>query len=97
MPKLVEDIRNPDFVRPIYFTSNPQAEGCAVVFRDSFGAAMKTFLGYHFGKVGYYWTVSGFEPEIVEENRPTVVITEIVERNFNNGDLLKSPQPVVAN
>jgi hypothetical protein len=83
LPVMVESVVDPGFVRPKYFTSNTNATGVAVVFPDSFGAAMRPFLGLHFATVGYFWTDIEFDPKIVEQFKPRVVISEIVERHFN--------------
>jgi alginate O-acetyltransferase complex protein AlgJ len=83
LPSLVETVQNSKFTVPTYFTSNASAKGTCIVFRDSFGPALKPFLGYHFGKVGYFWAPGGFETNTIEETKPDVVVSEIVERHFN--------------
>lgn len=87
LPILVESVLDPNFVRPKYFTTNPAGEDTVIVFCDSFGAAMRPLLGYHFQKVGYFWPASDFETQVVEQYHPTIVISEIVERHFNVTDL----------
>ena len=83
LPPLVQTVQNPGFTVPTYFTSNSSAKGTCVVFRDSFGIALTPFLGYHFRKVGYFWAPGGFETNTIEEMKPSAVVSEIVERNFN--------------
>jgi alginate O-acetyltransferase complex protein AlgJ len=83
LPPLTETVLKPDSITPTTFTSNSRGEGTCLVFRDSFGPALKPFLGYHFKKTGYYWAPGGFETNTIEEIKPTVVISEIVERHFN--------------
>lgn len=84
LPPLVESVQNPEFVCPTYFTTNSSATGSAVVFRDSFGTALRPFLGYYFAQVGFFWTVGDFDQSTIEAAKPTVVITEIVERHFKH-------------
>lgn len=64
------------------FTKNPQARGSAIVFQDSFGKYWPPFLGYDFGKVAYIWQYH-FDTALIEREKPLVVISEMVERNFN--------------
>lgn len=78
----VKDLaRHPEYRAPS-FTKNPGGKGAALVFCDSFGTALIPFLGCHFGKVTYLR-----EPELnagwIEREEPEVVISEMVERDFN--------------
>jgi|SRR5665213_245237 len=76
----------------MFFTTNSVAQGNAVVFRDSFAFFMEPFLGYHFYKVTYVWRY-GLDARWIELEKPSVVISEMVERNFNVRDpqeLMKS-------
>ncbi|MFZ0827747.1 MAG: alginate O-acetyltransferase [Verrucomicrobiia bacterium] len=74
-------VGNPEYRGP-FFTKNPQGKGAALVFCDSFGVALRPFLGCHFGKVTYLR-----KPELdrvwIEQEKPDVVICEMVEREFN--------------
>ena len=74
-------VQHPDYVSPCTVT-NPQGTGVLLVFCDSFGNAMMPFLGYGFGQ-----TISRrqyeLDPEWIEQEKPAVVISEIVEREFN--------------
>ena len=56
----------------------------AVMFHDSFGVSLEPFLSEHFARI-VYSSVSGdwrrnFDPQLVERERPQVVIQEIAER-----------------
>lgn len=51
----------------------------AVMFRDSFAEAMIPFLSEHFSRILYAWT-HNFDFEIIRQERPDVVIHEMVER-----------------
>ena len=67
------------------FTKNPKVQGGAIVFRDSFGNALMPFLGYDFGKVTYLWQYA-VSARWIELEKPDVVISEMVEREFNVAD-----------
>jgi hypothetical protein len=64
-------------------TKNPDKNGKAVIFRDSFAEALVPFMGYHFNEVLYIWQPQ-WDKELLEEEKPDLVIDEIVERHFNN-------------
>jgi alginate O-acetyltransferase complex protein AlgJ len=83
MPPVVEAVENADYIIPTFYTSNAMAQGSCVVFRDSFGPALIPFLGYHFRTVSYYWSPGGFDTNIIARMKPDAVISEIVERHFN--------------
>ena len=53
----------------------------AVLFRDSFAAQLIPFLAEHFQRMVCIWD-SNFDRAIIEHERPTVVIQEIVERSL---------------
>jgi alginate O-acetyltransferase complex protein AlgJ len=67
------------------FTKNSKARGSVIVFHDSFGAAMEPFLGYSFGSVIYIGQHE-LDARSVEREKPAIVISEIVEREFNVSD-----------
>jgi alginate O-acetyltransferase complex protein AlgJ len=68
---------------PIYSTTNATARGTCVVFSDSFGRALVPFLGYRFNTVTCFRSAGGFDTNLIARLRPEVVISEIVERRFN--------------
>jgi alginate O-acetyltransferase complex protein AlgJ len=84
LPPLVKTLENSDFIASTCYTTNSTAAGTCIVFRDSFGPALMPFLGYHFKTVGYFWAPGGFDTNTVQTSKPDVVISEIVERHFNN-------------
>jgi alginate O-acetyltransferase complex protein AlgJ len=51
----------------------------AVMFRDSYSVALLPFLSEHFGRIAYIWQ-HDFNKEVIEIEKPDVVIHEIVER-----------------
>ena len=63
-------------------TRNETGQGKAMVFRDSFGEYWLGLIGQHFKETIYIWE-QHLEPELIEREKPDVVITEIVERVFN--------------
>lgn len=63
-------------------TFNKNATGKAVVFQDSFGRGFVPFLGYHFQEVTFVWQYNWSKP-LLENEKPDVVIDEMVERIFN--------------
>jgi len=84
-----------DYSHPMYFqppvvmeTGDP-ALPKAVVFRDSFAHELIPFLSEHFSRVLYLWpyptalrNVRLFDREVIEKEKPQVVIDEFVERYF---------------
>ena len=72
-------------VRAMFFSTNSAAQFHAIVFHDSFAYFMHPFWGYHFQEVTY---ISSYR--LVERwigiKKPDVVISEMVERNFNTQD-----------
>jgi hypothetical protein len=68
-------------------TRNPNAWGSAVVYGDSFVNNWIPFLGYNFGQVYYFnnhFLMSNFmDANLFEQDKPAVVIIEVIERSFN--------------
>ncbi|MGZ4986498.1 MAG: alginate O-acetyltransferase AlgX-related protein [Limisphaerales bacterium] len=62
-------------------SSNPNATGKAVVFRDSFSEAWAPFIGYHFNEVIYRWQYK-WDRALIEQEKPNVVIDEMLEHFF---------------
>ncbi|MBI5582973.1 MAG: hypothetical protein HY892_04050 [Deltaproteobacteria bacterium] len=58
----------------------------AVLFRDSFGIALIPFLAQHFNKF-IVTEKQGLFPEIVDRERPPIVIIEVLERFLEQEDL----------
>ena len=53
----------------------------AVMFRDSFTSRMMPFLSEHFSRSVYMWQ-NDFDRELVSQEKPDVVILEIVGRRL---------------
>ena len=68
-------------------TRNPHVKGSAVVYGDSFVNCWVPLLGYNFGQVSYFnnhfLTSKFIDAELFKDEKPTVVIVEIIERSFN--------------
>ncbi|HEX4644526.1 MAG TPA: alginate O-acetyltransferase [Verrucomicrobiae bacterium] len=65
------------------FSRNSLAQNNMIFFHDSFGLAVEPFLGYHFAKVVCPWQ-NTMDPKLIEQEKPVVVVTEMVERLFNS-------------
>jgi hypothetical protein len=66
-------------------TLNDKASGKAMVFHDSFACCWYIFLGQHFKEVIYVWHYD-WDRRLIEQEKPDVVIDEILERFFNLQD-----------
>ena len=60
-------------------TDAPNRGPRALVFMDSFGPALVPFLSEEFSRVVYLWQ-DNIDPQVVEQERPQVVIQEWVGR-----------------
>jgi alginate O-acetyltransferase complex protein AlgJ len=65
----------------------------AVIFRDSFVSRLVPFLSEHFSRAVYVWQ-NDFDANLVEKEKPDVVIQEIVGRHLYN--FIPSPELVPA-
>jgi hypothetical protein len=63
----------------------------AVVVRDSFGDALLPNLSRHFKKAHWIWT-DDFPAREIEEQRPAVVVHELVERKLMNVEPANPPE-----
>lgn len=63
----------------------------AVVFRDSYFGAVQPFFSEHFSRAVYSWTYD-FEADLIEQERPQIVVQEILERSFMGLDPENPPQ-----
>ena len=64
-------------------TTNENASGKLLLFRDSFSSAWVQFLGYNFREVVYIYR-HDWDMETVKREQPDIVIDEIVERIFDS-------------
>jgi hypothetical protein len=55
----------------------------AVIFRDSFSSALVPFLSEHFSRAVYLWQ-NNFDPAVIEQEHPAIVIQEWVGRHLLN-------------
>ncbi|MBI3491591.1 MAG: hypothetical protein HY047_07420 [Acidobacteria bacterium] len=65
----------------------------AVIFRDSFASRLVPFFSEHFSRAVYVWQ-DDFDADLVREERPDVVIQEIVGRHLYS--FIPSPELVPA-
>jgi alginate O-acetyltransferase complex protein AlgJ len=80
-------------------TQNPAKRGKVILFRDSFANAWVPFIGYHFNQA-IYLPQRVWDRNMLEREKPDLVIDEIVERKFNNQaplELLEADQKKPAN
>lgn len=52
-----------------------------VIFHDSFFLAVAPFVAEHFSRAAFYWD-DLFHPEVVEREKPAVVVQELIERKL---------------
>ena len=68
-------------------TRNLYGKGSAIVYGDSFVNYWIPLLGHTFGQVSYFnnhfLTSKFIDAEMCEQEKPTVVIVEVIERSFN--------------
>jgi len=83
----LEKIQQPYRTGPLIVTRNPYVSGSAIVYGDSFADNWVPLLGYNFGWVSYFsnhFLTSKFtDVELVNHERPALVIVEVIERSFN--------------
>jgi alginate O-acetyltransferase complex protein AlgJ len=60
----------------------------AVMFRDSFAGRLMPYLSEHFSRIVYLWQ-NDFDPEVVRQEHPHIVIQEYVARHL----LVYAPYP----
>jgi alginate O-acetyltransferase complex protein AlgJ len=76
-----------DAHKPSRIAENPaRVKETAVIFHDSFGNAWQQFLDYSFKKIIFMSENREFNPAVILENKPDVVINEMLERYFNTQD-----------
>jgi alginate O-acetyltransferase complex protein AlgJ len=63
----------------------------AVIFRDSFTSRLVPFLSEHFSRAVYLWQ-NDFDAQVIEQERPDIVIQQIVGRHLLN--FIPSPELV---
>lgn len=85
LPKIISRMPSLEHYQDPGFIDNPQARGRLVIFHDSFAGAWFPFLPYNFNQIISRWQY-GLDPACVEQNKPDVVVTEMLERFFNVED-----------
>lgn len=75
---------DPHGIEPRLITEHEDAtRPRAIVLRDSFGSALIPFLSEHFSRAVYLWQYN-LEPALVLEERPDVVVQEVVGRRLTS-------------
>lgn len=73
--------------KPNTISENPALQTEEVVmFCDSFSVPWQTFLGYSFRRIVFMGDHREFNPQIITDNHPQIVINEMLERFFNTYD-----------
>ena len=73
-----------DAHKPSRIAENPaRGKITAVIFHDSYGEAWQRFLGYSFKKIVFMAENREFNPAVILENKPDIVINEMLERLFD--------------
>ena len=76
-----------DAHKPSAIVENPvSVKETAVIFHDSFGNAWQQFFGYSFKKIVFMSDNREFNSAVILENKPDIVINEMLERYFNTQD-----------
>lgn len=90
----VEQVAYSASYRPYCMVDGDPQGPRAVIFHDSFMEYQKKFFQPHFSRAVFLWTRE-FPPDVIEQERPDIVIEEIVERalhgKLNNPDSLQPP------
>jgi hypothetical protein len=71
---------------PVY-SENPAQRYRALFFRDSFSGFLVPYLAYSFKRAVYIW-LNTWDTQVIEREQPDVVVDQVVERGFNEGDIL---------
>jgi len=90
--QMIGDTTDPLFMQP-FMTTCLTGELSALIFRDSFFAALQPYISSYFSKSVYVWTQPDIEmiAQLVEQYAPNIVIEERVERYLKN--IPAFPQP----
>jgi len=89
LPATKEDINIfpkqwPKFTQPVY-TENPSRKYSFLSFRDSFSVGWMPFIGYQFKRAVYIWQYN-WAGQVIERERPDVIVDEMLERMFDHQD-----------
>ena len=85
LPALKVFIPSGIHIKEMATAANPQGRGRAMIYHDSFGRYWVPFLGYPFGEADFFWEYL-FDARRIEQERPAVVVNEMLERFFNVTD-----------
>jgi hypothetical protein len=83
LPQFNIPLTTPETLKKTKTTTNPQAKGRLIIFRDSFAENWVQFLGYNFNQITYVFQ-NDLDPALIETDPPAdMVVSEMVERVFN--------------
>jgi hypothetical protein len=85
LPKFTTQMPSVEHYKDPGFLNNPQAQGRLILFHDSFAGSWIPFLGYHFNQITTRWQYD-LDPVCVDQGKPDIVVTEMLERFFNIED-----------
>jgi alginate O-acetyltransferase complex protein AlgJ len=85
LPALETYIPVGEHIKDMAFAKNPHGSGLAMVYHDSFGRYWVPFLGYQFAEADFFWQYH-LDGQIINRQKPVVVVTEMLERFFNVTD-----------
>lgn len=85
LPPLEIFIPTGEHIKDMSSAKNPQGRGRAMIYHDSFGRYWVPFLGYQFGEADFFWQYH-LDAARIENEKPVVVVNEMLERFFNVAD-----------
>jgi len=91
LPKIIYRMPSLEHYQDPGYIGNSQAHGRLIIFHDSFAGAWFPLLPYNFNQIISRWQYE-LDPVLVEQNKPDVVVTEMLERFFN----VQDPKKIMA-
>ena len=85
LPKFTTQMPSLEHYKDPGYLNNPEAKGRVILFHDSFAGSWMPFLGYHFNQVITRWQYN-LDPVWIEQNKPDLIVTEMLERFFCTED-----------
>jgi len=79
----------PDFPT-LYIRNNKKQGPHMLMFRDSYARQLYPYMSHHFNRSAYLWT-NTFTPELIEQEKPDLVIWEMSERFIPFFVIYKNP------
>ena len=73
-----------ELTQPLVSACEGAELGRVVVLRDSFFEGLRASFAEHFTKAVYLWIDVGFPAKVIEQERPSLVVLEMVERQVSH-------------